>query len=82
MLAYHHTFSRRLIASVNPYLSTTSVDITASNKKGIITYLLVSFGLAWGIWEIVMRAGLSADDPLFQLAILPARFHQPLQRWL
>ena len=42
----------------------------ASNKKGIITYLLVSFGLAWGIWEIVMRAGLSADDPLFQLAIL------------
>ena len=29
MLAYHHTFSLRLTASVNPYLSTTSVDITA-----------------------------------------------------
>ena len=27
VLTYHHTFSRRLTASVNPYLSTTSVDI-------------------------------------------------------
>lgn len=45
-----------------------------SDKKGIIAYLAISFGMAWVIWEIVLRAGLSADNPLFQLAILPGAF--------
>lgn len=42
-----------------------------TQKKGIAAYLVISFGLAWFIWEITMRVGPSARDPLFQLAILP-----------
>ena len=30
--------------------------------------------MAWVIWEAVIRAGLSADNPLFQVAILPGAF--------
>ena len=45
-----------------------------TDKKGIIAYIAVSFGMAWVIWEVVIRAGLSADNPLFQLAILPGAF--------
>ncbi len=39
--------------------------------KGIASYLLISFGLAWILWEIAIEIGPSARDPLFQLAILP-----------
>ena len=45
-----------------------------TDKKGIIAYLVISFGMAWVIWEIVLRGGLSADDPLFQIGILPGAF--------
>ena len=42
-----------------------------TNKKGVVTYLLITFGLAWVLWEIALRMGVSAENPLFQLAILP-----------
>ena len=42
--------------------------------KGIIAYLLIAFGLAWLLWEVAVRIGPSADNPLFQLAILPGTF--------
>ena len=42
-----------------------------TQKKGLAAFLLISFGLAWVIWEITLRVGPSARDPLFQLAILP-----------
>ena len=45
-----------------------------THKKGIIVYLLIAFGLAWFLWEIPLRIGLSPDNPLFQLAILPGAF--------
>ena len=45
-----------------------------SDKKGVIVYLLIAFGLAWLLWEIALRIGPSADSPLFQLAILPGAF--------
>ena len=41
------------------------------NVKGVIVFVLLAFGLAWLLWEAVLRLGLSADNPLFQLAILP-----------
>ena len=44
------------------------------DKKGVIAYLLIAFGLAWLLWEIALRIGPSADNPLFQLAILPGAF--------
>ena len=45
-----------------------------SDKKGVIVYLLIAFGLAWLLWEIALRIGPPADSPLFQLAILPGAF--------
>ena len=42
-----------------------------TQKKGLAVFLLISFGLAWVIWEITLRVGPSVRDPLFQFAILP-----------
>jgi CAAX protease family protein len=44
------------------------------NRKGIIAYLLIAFGMAWAWWEIVIRLGISIDHPLFQIAALPGGF--------
>lgn len=46
-------------------------SIWDTHKKGLAAFLLISFGLAWIIWEITLRVGPSAREPLFQLAILP-----------
>jgi membrane protease YdiL (CAAX protease family) len=37
----------------------------SSNKKGIIYYLLITFGLAWAIWGIPLLAGASVRSSLF-----------------
>jgi membrane protease YdiL (CAAX protease family) len=42
--------------------------------KGIVVYLAVAFGMAWVLWEIPLRFGLSPRSPLFQLAALPGAF--------
>jgi hypothetical protein len=42
--------------------------------KGMIVYLLIAFGMAWVLWEIPLRFGLSPRSPLFQLAALPGAF--------
>ena len=42
-----------------------------TTKRGVAVYLLIAFGLAWGLWEIALLVGPSPDSPLFQLAILP-----------
>ncbi len=44
------------------------------NTKGIIVYLLIAFGLAWILWEIPLRMGISVRNPMFQLAALPGGF--------
>jgi membrane protease YdiL (CAAX protease family) len=53
-----------------------SVEHTSmSNKtKGIISFLLLAFGIAWIAWEIPIRLGMFPHDPLFQLAALPGGF--------
>ncbi len=43
----------------------------STKQKGVAAYLLIAFGFAWVLWEVALRFGPSADDPLFQLAILP-----------
>jgi membrane protease YdiL (CAAX protease family) len=45
-----------------------------TKTKGVITYILFSFGMAWVLWEIPLRLGLSPRSPLFQVAILPGAF--------
>ncbi len=42
--------------------------------KGVTAYLFIAFGVAWGLWAIPLWVGLSAQNPLFQLAILPGAF--------
>src|SRR5664280_1609845 len=45
------------------------------NRKGIIAFLLIAFGLAWANWEIFFRLGFSMDNRrLFMIASFPAAF--------
>ena len=43
-------------------------------KKGIITYILITFIMAWVLWEIPIRSGFSTTSPFFQLIVLPGAF--------
>jgi membrane protease YdiL (CAAX protease family) len=45
-----------------------------SKAKGIVSYLLLAFGMAWILWEIPIRLGVSPRDALFQLVALPGGF--------
>ena len=45
-----------------------------TNRKGIIAFLLIAFGIAWANWEIVIRLGISTDNRLFKLAAFPGAF--------
>ena len=57
-------------------------------SKGIVSYLLVAFGGAWGLWALAfLVAGVPASIPLLQLAILPGAFAPALaafvaRRWV
>jgi hypothetical protein len=45
-----------------------------NKTKGVVSYLLITFGMAWILWEIPLRLGVSTRSPLFQLAVLPGAF--------
>ena len=45
-----------------------------NTTKGIVSYLFLAFGMAWILWEIPIRFGVSPRSPLFQLAALPGGF--------
>ncbi|HKJ69367.1 MAG TPA: type II CAAX endopeptidase family protein [bacterium] len=45
-----------------------------TKTKGIVSYLVLAFGLAWILWEIPIRLGLEPESQLFQAAILPGAF--------
>src|ERR1017187_5992808 len=47
---------------------------TMKNRKGVIAYLLIAFGMAWACWEIPIRLGISMSNPLFKIALLPGAF--------
>jgi membrane protease YdiL (CAAX protease family) len=42
--------------------------------RGIASFLLLAFGIAWITWEIPIQLGVSPHNPLFQLAVLPGGF--------
>jgi membrane protease YdiL (CAAX protease family) len=42
--------------------------------RGIASFLLLAFGIAWITWEIPIQLGVSPHNPLFQLAALPGGF--------
>ena len=43
-------------------------------NKGIIVYLMIAFGMAWALWEVPIRLGVSLTNPLFQYIALPGAF--------
>lgn len=46
-----------------------------NNKtKGIVSYIVLAFGLAWIMWEIAIQLGIGPGHTLFQLAVLPGAF--------
>lgn len=42
--------------------------------KGIAAYILITFVLAWVLWEIPLRLGLDILSPVFQYVALPGAF--------
>jgi membrane protease YdiL (CAAX protease family) len=59
-----------------------------NNKtRGILSYIVIAFGLAWILWEIPIRLGVSLSNPLFQVVILPGAFAPAIacivvRRWI
>ncbi len=47
---------------------------SVNHTKGIISFPFLAFGIAWLLWIIPLRLGLSPRSPLFQLAALPGSF--------
>ena len=43
-------------------------------NKGVLAYLVLTFGISWTLWEAAFRLGLGPESPFFQLAILPGAF--------
>ncbi len=41
---------------------------------GLSSYLLLTFGIAWGLWAPLMNRGLNPNSMRFQMAILPGAF--------
>jgi len=45
------------------------------NRKGVIAYLLIAFGMAWACWEVPIRLGISISNALFfKTALLVGAF--------
>jgi membrane protease YdiL (CAAX protease family) len=42
--------------------------------KGIVVYLIITFSLAWALWEIPISMGFSLKSPIFQYLALPGTF--------
>ena len=44
------------------------------SAKGIIVFLLVTFGLAWSVWEVPLWLGVPATSTLMRLLVIPGAF--------
>jgi membrane protease YdiL (CAAX protease family) len=58
-----------------------------TKTRGIVAYLLITFGVAWLDWAMAWRLGVGATSFLFQLVSLPASFSPALaaiivRRWI
>jgi membrane protease YdiL (CAAX protease family) len=57
------------------------------NRKGVIAYVLIAFGMAWACWEIPIRLGISMSNPLLKIAVLlgalaPALAGFVVRKWI
>jgi membrane protease YdiL (CAAX protease family) len=48
--------------------------VMSKQTWGVAWYLAIAFGLAWGVWEAVIRSGVSVLSWEFQLFCLPGAF--------
>ena len=48
--------------------------VALRSSKGVVAYLVLTFGISWALWEAAFRLGLGPESPFFQLAILPGAF--------
>jgi uncharacterized protein len=46
----------------------------SQKTKGIAAFILITFVMAWALWEIPFRLGLDIRNPLFQYLALPGAF--------
>ena len=46
----------------------------SKETRGIIAYILIAFLMAWTLWEIPIRLGMTLSSPLFQFIALPGAF--------
>src|SRR5664280_3717846 len=45
------------------------------NRRGVVAYLLIAFGMAWACWEVPIRLGISMSNTLFfKIALLVGAF--------
>jgi membrane protease YdiL (CAAX protease family) len=45
------------------------------NRRGVVAYLLIAFGMAWAGWEVPIRLGISMSNTLFfKIALLVGAF--------
>ena len=50
------------------------VETLMTNRKGVIAYLLIAFGIAWILWEGVFRLGASLNPIVKGVLMLPTAF--------
>src|SRR5690348_1405602 len=58
-----------------------------TQTKGVLAFLILSFGLTWLNWELGWFLGFSVDDLLFQVITLPTLFTPAIatiivRRWI
>ena len=54
-------------------------------RRGVVWFLVLSFGLAWGAWAVALVGGYSLDQPLVQLltaAFVPALAAITTRAWI
>ena len=59
----------------------------SNSTKGIVVFLLIAFGLAWGLWGILFSLNITPRDPRFQLwgtfpGFAPALAAIIVRRWV
>jgi hypothetical protein len=45
-----------------------------NNTRGIVTYLLIAFAVAWSLWCIPLLFGLTLRSPSYFVFLLPGAF--------
>ena len=58
-----------------------------NNRRGVVAFILIAFGIAWLNWEAVLRSGIAVDNALFKILAMPGAFAPAIaalvvRRWI